>query len=80
MPQDACQISVNHFRHSGAHGVDGHSEKVNLIWSVADLLRGTYKASDYSKVILPFVVLRCLDCLLFPKLHRLEQKYRTFIG
>jgi type I restriction enzyme M protein len=51
----------------GAHGrVDGHSEKVSFVWSVADLLRGSYKASDYGKVILPFVVLRRLDCLLEP--------------
>lgn len=46
--------------------MNGHSEKVAFIWSVADLLRGTYKASDYGKVILPFVVLRRLDCLLEP--------------
>jgi type I restriction enzyme M protein len=46
--------------------VNGHSEKVGFIWSVADLLRGAYKASDYGKVILPFVVLRRLDCLLEP--------------
>jgi type I restriction enzyme M protein len=44
--------------------VEGHSEKVSFIWSVADLLRGDYKASDYGKVILPFTVLRRLDCLL----------------
>src|SRR5271167_2918308 len=44
--------------------VDGHSEKVSFIWSVADLLRGDYKASDYGKVILPFTILRRLDCLL----------------
>ncbi|PLT43941.1 class I SAM-dependent DNA methyltransferase [Paenibacillus sp. FSL W8-1187] len=35
-----------------------------FIWSVADLLRGDYKQSDYGKVILPFTVLRRLDCLL----------------
>lgn len=46
--------------------MDGHSEKVSFIWSVADLLRGDYKASDYGKVILPFTVLRRLDCLLEP--------------
>jgi type I restriction enzyme M protein len=46
--------------------VEGHSEKVSFIWSVADLLRGDYKASDYGKVILPFTVLRRLDCLLEP--------------
>ena len=35
-----------------------------FIWSVADLLRGNYKQSDYGKVILPFTVLRRLDCVL----------------
>lgn len=36
------------------------------IWSVADLLRGDYKQSDYGKVILPMTVLRRLDCVLAP--------------
>lgn len=35
-----------------------------LLWSVADLLRGDYKQADYGKVILPFTVLRRLDCVL----------------
>jgi len=35
----------------------------SFIWSVADLLRGDYKQSDYGKVILPFTVLRRLDCV-----------------
>lgn len=38
----------------------------SLIWSVADLLRGDYKQSEYGKVILPFTVLRRLDCVLEP--------------
>ena len=33
-------------------------------WSIADILRGDFKQSEYGKVILPFVVLRRLDCLL----------------
>lgn len=37
-----------------------------FIWSVADLLRGDYKQSEYGRVILPFVVLRRLDCVLQP--------------
>ncbi len=41
-------------------------EKANLIWQVADLLRGDYKRSDYGKVILPLTVLRRLDCVLKP--------------
>ncbi len=38
----------------------------SFIWSVADLLRGDYKQSDYGKVILPMTVLRRLDCVLEP--------------
>ena len=34
------------------------------IWSVADLLRGDYKRSDNGKIILPFTILRRLDCVL----------------
>ncbi|MDF2862282.1 MAG: Type restriction-modification system, DNA-methyltransferase subunit [Achromobacter mucicolens] len=37
-----------------------------FIWSVADLLRGDYKQSEYGRVILPFTVLRRLDCVLAP--------------
>ena len=40
------------------------SELANFLWSVADLLRGDYKQSDYRKVILPFTLLRRLDCVL----------------
>ncbi len=37
-----------------------------FIWSVADLLRGDYRQSEYGNVILPFTVLRRLDCVLEP--------------
>jgi type I restriction enzyme M protein len=46
--------------------VDGFQGKVAFIWSVADLLRGDYKQSEYGKVILPITVLRRLDCVLEP--------------
>ncbi len=36
----------------------------SFIWSVADRLRGDYRQSEYGKVILPFTVLRRLDCVL----------------
>ena len=39
-------------------------ELANFIWSIADLLRGDYRQSDYGKVILPLTVLRRLDCVL----------------
>lgn len=38
-------------------------EKADLIWRVADLLRGDYKQSDYGKVILPVTVLVYGSCL-----------------
>jgi type I restriction enzyme M protein len=38
----------------------------SFIWSVADLLRGDYRQSEYGRVILPFTVLRRLDCVLEP--------------
>jgi type I restriction enzyme M protein len=37
-----------------------------LIWAIAELLRGDYKQSEYGKVILPFMLLRRLDCVLAP--------------
>ncbi|MGN9778056.1 N-6 DNA methylase [Micromonospora sp. H33] len=43
-----------------------HHELANFIWSVADLLRGDYKQSEYGRVILPLTVLRRLDCVLEP--------------
>ncbi|QYC39083.1 putative type I restriction enzymeP M protein [Nonomuraea coxensis DSM 45129] len=41
-----------------------HSQLSNHAWAVADLLRGDYRRHDYGKVILPFTVLRRLECVL----------------
>jgi len=41
-----------------------HQALSSFIWSVADLLRGDYRQSEYGKVILPFTVLRRLDVVL----------------
>ena len=39
----------------------------NLIWATADeVLRGDYKPHDYGSVILPFTVMRRIDCVLAP--------------
>jgi len=37
-----------------------------LIWNNAEIMRGLYKPADYGKVVLPFTVLRRLDCVLEP--------------
>lgn len=36
----------------------------SFVWSIAETLRGDFRQSEYGKVILPFVVLRRLDCIL----------------
>lgn len=36
----------------------------SFIWSVADLLRGDFKQSQYGRIILPFTLLRRLECVL----------------
>jgi type I restriction enzyme M protein len=50
-------------------------ELAGFIWSVADLLRGDFKQSDYGKVILPFTVLRRLDCILEPNKSDFDRLY-----
>ncbi|KWX05762.1 restriction endonuclease subunit M [Carbonactinospora thermoautotrophica] len=52
-----------------------HQELVGFIWQVADLLRGDYKQSEYGKVILPFTVLRRLDCVLEPTKDAVLARY-----
>ena len=42
------------------------SEKVNFIWSIADLIRDSFKRAKYQDVILPFTVLRRIDSVLAP--------------
>ncbi|MEV4870676.1 type I restriction-modification system subunit M [Streptomyces syringium] len=44
-----------------------NQELADFIWSVADLLRGDYKRSEYAKVILPLTVLRRFDCVMEEK-------------
>jgi type I restriction enzyme M protein len=51
-----------------------------FIWSVADLLRGTYKQSDYGKVILPLVVIRRLDCVLEPTKDNVLERAKSLKG
>ena len=51
-----------------------------FIWSVADLLRGDYKQSEYGKVIMPFTVLRRLDCVLEPTKDAVLDRYDKMKG
>jgi type I restriction enzyme M protein len=50
------------------------SQTAAYIWSLADLLRGDFKQSQYGRVILPFTILRRLECVLEKNKHAvLEQ-------
>ncbi len=51
-----------------------------FIWSVADLLRGDYKQSEYGKVILPLTVIRRLDCVLEPTKQEVLAKHKQLAG
>lgn len=53
------------------------SSTAAFIWSVADLLRGDYKQSDYGKVILPFTLLRRLECVLEPTREAVLAEYEA---
>src|SRR5437660_631460 len=63
-------LSPRDYHFAGSAGEYGlmynHSDKVNFIWSVADLIRDTFKRSKYQDVILPLTVLRRIDCVLQP--------------
>jgi type I restriction enzyme M protein len=58
-------------------GIKNHAD---FIWSVADLLRGDYKQSEYGKVILPLTVVRRLDCVLEPTKDAVLEKHKQLAG
>ncbi|TKR53258.1 SAM-dependent DNA methyltransferase, partial [Allopusillimonas ginsengisoli] len=43
-----------------------YSQLASFIWAVADLLRGDFKQSQYGRIILPFTLLRRMECVLAP--------------
>jgi type I restriction enzyme M protein len=51
-----------------------------FIWSVADLLRGDYKQSEYGKVVLPLTVIRRLDCVLEPTKQAVLERHKQLAG
>lgn len=53
-------------------------EKINFIWDLADLLRGTYKRNEYQKVILPFTVLKRFDSVLEHSKQNVIDTYNNF--
>jgi type I restriction enzyme M protein len=53
-------------------------EKANFIWSVADLIRDTFRRGRYQDVILPFTVLRRIDQVLAPTKEKVLEDYHEY--
>jgi type I restriction enzyme M protein len=58
----------------------GFQDKVSLIWSIADILRGDFKPHEYGQTILPFVVLRRLECALEKTKDKVISKSKSLEG
>ena len=57
-----------------------HSYFANLIWQIADLLRGPYRPPQYERVMLPMTVLRRFDCVLAPSKAEVLAEYERRRG
>ena len=57
-----------------------HSYFANLIWQIADLLRGPYRPPQYERVMLPMTVLRRFDCVLAPTKSGVLAEYERSRG
>lgn len=60
--------------------MQNHSEIAEFLWKIADLIKDDYDAKDYEDVILPFTLLRRLDCVLQPTRQAVRDaaaKYKT---
>ena len=56
------------------------SQTAAYIWSLADLLRGDFKQSQYGRVILPFTILRRLECVLEPTREKVLKQAEILKG
>src|SRR5699024_2474970 len=50
-------------------------EKANMIWNIADILRGLYKPHEYGKIILPMTIIKRFDDALYPRKDKVLEKY-----
>ena len=57
-----------------------HNYFANLIWQIADLLRGPYRPPQYERVMLPMTVLRRFDCVLAPTKAKVLAEYEKRKG
>lgn len=58
----------------------GFQDKISFVWAIADLLRGDFKPHEYGQVILPFVVLRRLECALEKNKEAVIERNKKLAG
>jgi type I restriction enzyme M protein len=67
MPMADSEIRLSHTERVRTNRpLADHNFFANLIWQIADLLRGPYRPPQYERVMLPMTVLRRFDCVLAP--------------
>jgi len=57
-----------------------HSDTVSFIWNVANLIRDSFKRGEYADVILPFTVLRRVDCVIRENQDEVRKQYLGLRG
>ena len=71
---------VRHRTAGACRGMADHSYFANLIWQIADLLRGPYRPPQYERAMLPMTVLRRFDCVLAPSKAKVLAEYERRKG
>lgn len=60
--------------------MENFNQKTSMIWNIADILRGGWKQHEYQDVVLPFVVLKRLDCILADTKDKVREQYNQWHG
>src|SRR5687767_3778843 len=60
--------------------MSNHSDHINLIWQIADLLRGPYRPPQYERVMLPLTVLRRFDAVLTSTKQAVLARHKELSG
>jgi type I restriction enzyme M protein len=55
----------------------GNNNHVQIVWNIAELLRGNFRAHQYGAIILPFLVLRRLECVLEPTREKVLDEVKS---
>ena len=52
-----------------------YKKHIDFVWTIANLLRGPYRPSQYRRVMIPLTVLRRLDCVLEDSKKAVMKRY-----